>query len=125
MQVGKQDEFQHKRAFILMMTLKCLKTIKNSNDEMALVNWKNLNILTKLNLSIFNEKVCFAKLVFDQRHCEKLDKPAAAKHVFHRKCFTEIPSPKPPSKGSLANANTNFQSCFLTVALLFSCAASL
>lgn len=40
MQVGKQDVFQHKRAFILMMTLKCFKTIKNSNDEMALVNIK-------------------------------------------------------------------------------------
>ena len=40
MPVGKQDEFQHKWAFILMMTLKCFKTIKNSNDEMALVNIK-------------------------------------------------------------------------------------
>ena len=40
MPAGKQDEFQHKWAFILMMTLKCFKTIKNSNDEMALVNIK-------------------------------------------------------------------------------------
>ena len=66
MQVGKQDEFQHKRAFILMMTLKCFKTIKNSNDEMALVNINagKFEYSYKIEPFNFQRKSVFCKVSF-------------------------------------------------------------
>ena len=61
MQAGLQDEFQHKWAFILMMTLKCFKTIKNSNDEMALVNIKAQKCLNNLSFKkkCSEKNMCF------------------------------------------------------------------
>ena len=61
MQAGLKDEFQHKWAFILMMTLKCFKTIKNSNDEMALVNIKAQKCLNNLS---FKKSAAKKKYVF-------------------------------------------------------------